>query len=330
LENPDECNYEVVLAHPFGTARYPQIPRNFVNRSHIGYTFVASVYSLDDNGNRLNSCWGYVTIEDKAPPQPMCKDATISCFQVEYLNRLVNTVVDNCAQAGKSVITSMTWTDWGCDSAAYIGQVVRTIRSWDTWGNSGTCNDTLTIRKDSLELVKCPDLIELECIDCDDIVFSSDPDDPNYPTPDLLLEQQADGECLNGVVIVPMIRDSVLVVDPNDPSNCYYVDSCVNMWPVLGGFCKMTIGYTDQVLKVCPDGSGFKIRREWRIVDWCRNGEDTVCVQYIKVLDTEAPDFTGDEDDLRHYAYASPHTCLASLTLPALEYEDCSDGVTQK
>ena len=325
LENPqDGCIYQVDLAHPFGTDRSED---NAVNRSHIGYTFIYSVYVLDANSNRINSCWGYVTIEDKAPPQPMCKDATISCFQVEYLNRLVNTVVDNCAQNGKSVITSMTWTDWGCDSALYIGQVVRTIVSWDTWGNSGTCNDTLTIRKDSLELVKCPDLIELDCEDClPSIVFSSDEDDENYPSPDLLLELQADGCLHDTLMIVPMIRDSVLVVQGD---SCYYVDSCVNMWPVLGGFCKMTIGYTDQVLKICPDGSGFKIRREWRIVDWCRNGEDTVCVQYIKVVDDEGPVFAGDPEDLFHYAIAPAHTCLASVNIPALEYEDCSEGVTQ-
>jgi len=328
LENPLEgCIYQVALAHPFGTARPPFIAPDAVNRSHIGYTFIYSVYVLDENSNRVNSCWGYVTIEDKAPPQPMCKDATISCFQVEYLNRLVNTVVDNCAQSGKSVITSMTFSDWGCDSAAYIGQVVRTIVSWDTWGNSGTCNDTLTIRKDSLELVKCPDLIELECEDCNPaIVFSDDKDDPNYPDPDFLLELQEDGCLSDTLMIVPMIRDSVLVVQGD---TCYYVDSCVNMWPVLGGFCKMTVGYTDQVLTICPDGSGFKIRREWRIVDWCRNGEDTVCVQYIKVVDDEGPRFTGDPEDLFHYAFASQHDCQANVTIPGLEYEDCSDGVIQ-
>ncbi|HNT20236.1 MAG TPA: T9SS type A sorting domain-containing protein [Saprospiraceae bacterium] len=339
LENPDEgCTYEVALAHPFGTARPPLIPAYYVNRSHIGYTFVASVYALDDNGNRVNSCWGYVTIEDKAPPQPGCFNRNVSCFQVSAINALVNVVVDNCAQEGKSVITSLTYFDFGCDTT-YTGRVARTIRSWDTWGNTGTCNDTLTIRRDSLESVKCAQLVQLECkISCGSplgtITFSSDKASSSYPSPDLLLKIRKD--CRNSMKVgdvqgswytdervVPMLCDSSLV---GEAVNMQMVADSFDMWPVLGGFCKMTVGYTDQLLTICPGGAGFKIRREWRIADWC-TGEDTVCVQYIKVEDTQAP-VVKSGSKKKYWATASAHTCLATVNVDSLLIDDCS-RVTQ-
>ncbi|MBK9677922.1 MAG: hypothetical protein IPO69_03425 [Saprospiraceae bacterium] len=54
----------------------------------------------------------------------------------------------------------------GCDSV-YIAKVYRTIRTWDNWGNTGTCDDTLSVTRDSLKNIKCADLVAAECyVEC--------------------------------------------------------------------------------------------------------------------------------------------------------------------
>ncbi|MBK7606305.1 MAG: hypothetical protein IPI18_03365 [Saprospiraceae bacterium] len=79
LQNPDgQCTYTVALSYPYGTVAGNGTD---VNRSQIGYSFIYSVRTADGN-----SCWGYVTIEDKAPPQAFCKDRTLTCFQVAKIN----------------------------------------------------------------------------------------------------------------------------------------------------------------------------------------------------------------------------------------------------
>ena len=143
LQNPTPActSYQVQLSYPYGTdvlAGYD------VNRSHIGYTFIYSILEIGTNGQVRNSCWGYVTIEDKAAPQPLCKNTKVSCFQVARLTEIVGEVIDNCGQNGAAAIEELKWEDWGCTDERGVGRVSRSIRTWDEWGNTSTCRDTLT------------------------------------------------------------------------------------------------------------------------------------------------------------------------------------------
>ncbi|HNR07445.1 MAG TPA: T9SS type A sorting domain-containing protein [Saprospiraceae bacterium] len=329
LENPGlTCTtYDVELSYPYGTAKLPGGDQ--VNRSHIGYTFI---YRVIETVSR-NSCWGYVTIEDKAAPQPVCKNVRVSCFQVARLSEIVGEIIDNCGQAGSSAIESMQWSDWGCDSVSGLGRVIRTIRTWDDWGNSATCSDTLTIGRDSLSNVTCPDPIVLGCrVNCQGkgiTLISKDKNSPNYPSPDFLLDLQkrdtAGGgrKCVPaGLKVVPFIDDSVLVMQG---SVCILVDSSVAMYPAPGGFCKTSLTWTDQIIPIC--GTGFKIRREWLIVDWC-NRTDTTCVQYIKVEDSEDP-IVKSNSKFYYKANTSPHNCYANINLDALIVDDCDVNAKQ-
>lgn len=353
LENPDPmCTYTLQLNYPFGTAK---LAGNNVDRSHLGYTFIYHVFAGS------NSCWGYVTVEDKAPAQPFCRTDTISCFQLARLTEFINTVVDNCSQDGKSIIQRMDWTDYGCDSALVSGRVIRLIRSFDKWGNSSTCNDTITVRRDSFPLIKCPDMINLGCrvlckkpgnngssfnlANFDVLTFSPDASSPNYPTPEVLLALQERDTFRNGgkkcisplLKVVPYILDSVYRVI----NNAYVLtDTCVRMYPSGGQYCKLIFNYNDLIFPVC--GTGFKIRREWRFTDWC-TGRDTLCVQYINVEDKQAPIvtttfrlpfiFKGLGIDLEIPGYriniaSNAHDCNAGFCLDSLAIEDCN-RVTQ-
>ena len=119
LNNSNNCDpslYDVILTHPFGTTNaYP----NYVDRSHLGYTFI---YSVKDPASG-NSCWGYVTIEDKSGPPVPCKNATISCFQVNEINKVTNETEDACSGSASKVTLTTTWADYGCDSATVLGRV---------------------------------------------------------------------------------------------------------------------------------------------------------------------------------------------------------------
>ena len=272
---------------------------------------------------------------------------------------------DNCGQEGTAVITALNWADYNCDSAI-LGRVFRTIVTYDEWGNTSGCSDTLLIRKDRLPLVKKPDNISLNCrILCrksgvegsindkknyDLITFSSDKSNPNYPSPELLLKlQMSDSfasstrKCIvNDSLLVPAITDTFLVtVLKNSPfpvksgisgialkDTCVYVDTCVALWSTKGakrgGLCKVNLDYTDQLTYTC--GNGFKIRRQWRISDWCL-GRDTVCVQYIKVQDVEIPLVTGGKKE--YTETVKPHDCVASISVEKLTIDDCDDQVSQ-
>ncbi|MGB2733716.1 MAG: hypothetical protein WBC35_07600, partial [Saprospiraceae bacterium] len=373
LQNPSNCTYTVELSYPYGTNNPSQTvgnvkQKNAVDRSQLGYTFVYSVKAPDGN-----SCWGYVTVEDKAPPQAFCWNRDITCYQVGIINdeRFLNQIVDNCGEPGASKIERLTFKTLGtgCDSV-YIAKVYRTIRTWDNWGNTGTCDDTLSVTRDSLKNIKCADLVAAECyVECTftnnsnksvtlKINFSTDVnlvfdktatlnlaegmyDVKYYPTPEFLLFIKScvtvtDSDPKDGLtLIVPYIKDKVWypVVNPTSGTvTCESRDSCVPMYPNgRTGLCKTTIGYWDKPLSICGE-NGFKIRREWRIADWC-TGRDTVCVQYIKVEDTKAPvyrtkdgtqlDVAGNKI-LTIRGVASAHDCYATVSLPEPGVKDCN------
>ena len=350
LQNPDPAcsTYSLNIVHPYGTS---QLDSNKVDASHLGYTIVFQV----KNGG--NSCWGYVTIEDKAPPQPFCKNSTISCFQFNKISELNKVVVDNCSEEGKSIIEKLIWQDYACDSVGITGKVIRTIRTIDPWGNSGACTDTLRIRKDSFPLIKCPDMINLACImlckkagnkeskddpaNFDTFTFSSNKFDANYPSPEKLIElQKRDtfksnvNKCIPANLrVVPFIKDSVFKFINGV---CTLVDTCVSMYPSTGILCKMLLRYDDLIFPVC--GNGFKVRREWTFTNWC-SGQDTICVQYINVEDKVAPivktNFTipfrqkGRRLEMVIPGYrlnvaTNVHDCYATFCLDSLKTDDCS------
>lgn len=350
LENPDPiCNtYDLQLNYPFGTSK---LNGNNVDKSHLGYTFIYHVYS------GFNSCWGYVTVEDKAPAQPFCRNDTLSCFQLARLNEFIKTVVDNCSQDGKSLIERLDFRDYGCDSARSVGRVIRLIRSFDKWGNSSTCSDTIIVRRDSFPLIKCPDMVNLGCrvlckkpgntgssfnpANFDVLTFSPEKSSPYYPTPEILLALQerdtfknAGKKCISPLLkVVPYILDSVYSI----VNNVYVLtDTCVRMYPSGGQYCKLIFNYNDLIFPVC--GSGFKIRREWRFTDWC-TGRDTICVQYINVEDKQAPlvnstfripfVYNGSGLDLEIPGYridiaSNAHDCNARFCLDSLKVDDCN------
>lgn len=79
--------------------------------------------------------------------------------------------------------------------------------------------------------------------------------------------------------------------------------------------------YTDEIYDICLP-YGYKIRREWKVRDWCDPEFEEEYVQYIKVLDEEAPEIFAP-DTVR---YTVEHNdCELDVDLPEVRLEDNCD-----
>lgn len=346
----NQCNtfgYSLAFTYPYGTNK---LSGNDVDRSHLGLSLI---YSVRDVGG--NVCWGTLTVEDKSAPLVLCHGTqTVSCYQVSNLLDIKTQVFDNCADINKASIEKAVFTDFGCKDPHYLGRINRTIRASDSWGNTNTCSDTIYIRKDSIEEIQAPDLIRLPCkitcktpdvastpnaADYTDIVFSNDRSNKYYPSPELLFSLQKQDSfntnrpCLADYLnIVPYLFDSVLVWDEGE-----FIKKLqkINQYAPKSPYCKVEVRYKDEIIPVCADGTGFKIRREWLINDWCSNQERTI-IQYIEVLDNAGPRLNmpnggadARDDRLYYRASVDPHSCYATVPLKAILVSDCSPTVEQ-
>ncbi|MEP7322637.1 MAG: hypothetical protein ABI761_11995, partial [Saprospiraceae bacterium] len=334
LQNPTlGCSYSVVLSYPFGT----NTPGGgIVDKTHLGYTFI---YHVIDNANG-NSCWGYITVEDKAGPLLMCLNRRASCAQLDGLTTELGSVEDNCLGGQQKLqnVTVIPLED-GCSDPRGIALVVREIIGFDAWGNTSMCRDTITIIRNALTDIVCPELVPLTCQQtCNQYTIYWEQVSPNikfvesttasvqhlYPSPFNLIAAQNAGCIPLDTIVVPGIRDSVFTVTyPGGIPTLSVVVDTVPFWKSSAGICKITVGYTDEIFQLCPGtGSSFKIRRQWRFVNWCQNGRDTICIQYIKVEDKDGPSLSNKPADIN--VSTSAHDCYADVTLKPFDVTECS------
>lgn len=170
------------------------VPNATLTWMHVGMTFKVSVVS-ECNGQ---SCWGWLTVEDKLPPAINCvcptgnesDTCTISCLQIdEFLAgeipfNLQPTVVDNCGGSGIELV------DVNLDfETCSGGSILVTWLATDVAGNTATCEQEFTIIPLTLETLVFPaDFFG----NCDD---SSNPDSTGWPQVDGLDLSNVPGHC---------------------------------------------------------------------------------------------------------------------------------------
>jgi len=157
---PDEF-YVVTLYDSKGKP----LPSNCVGREYLGQTLTYTV-SLPACGQ--NSCWGKVTIEDKAPPTLDCSPDTVYCSQVSALP-LPGPVPDNCSGMASVTLVTESWKDLGCAGGEIQGIYTRRLTSRDVWNNSITCDKNYYIRRINLQDIVCPRDTLFECSDTADV-----------------------------------------------------------------------------------------------------------------------------------------------------------------
>ena len=203
------------------------------------------------------SCWGYIGIEDKLPPQielfpPMLM---LTCNIPEDILELTEDILELTDSTGNvfALLDSFTIDNGGCEKIdslrlievvdeelgacgedGVLRTITRTYIVVDNAGNEGSADQVIVIKKAELSDINYPSDTVISCIDLPANGF--DPD--VFGRPDAL--------------------------------SCDIFKSI----------------YTDIRFPLC-DGS-FKILRTWIVVDWCDN-KDTSVTQVLESLDTIPP-----------------------------------------
>ena len=152
---PDEF-YSVKLFDSFGRELQDScIPRQYLNQV---LTYKVSIPLVEKD----NSCWGYIIMEDKTPPQIDCSNDTIFCVDLNGLPPLPE-VQDNCSGTTQVVVVHERWEDYGCDSGEIKGVYIRSIKAADTWGNINQCDKRYYIHKIILDSIDCPRDTSIDC-----------------------------------------------------------------------------------------------------------------------------------------------------------------------
>lgn len=259
-----------------------------VNSTHIGQTFVFSVKELTSG----NSCWGTITVKDKAGPEILnCTNKSIPCL-VDYRPVTDGGEVPAPAFSDCSEIASISYTDiidHGTCSSSYVAVVERTWTATDIRGYVSTCTQSVTLERVTLATYTpvCPANKGYEC--SSSTPPNTSPAVTGYP----------------GIVVGGITYEVV---------------------PGANNFCEIAASYSDEVFTIC--GGGTKILRTWTIFDWCLptapgSGNPWICIQEIKLLDTTAPAITCPAPIVHNTASES---CFASLNLPPANVSDACSG----
>ena len=239
-----------------------------VSKEHRGHTLIYKAYNENNN-----TCWGYVTFEDKYAPAIECMDTLVDCWTAEtFLDPMIE---DNCMYDTYVDEVSRTWVDFNCENPDTFGYIQRSVITRDLWGNTNRCdNQRIYIKRESLDSVVCDTAKVIECcytklVDGKEVYVLWD---PNYVYEDEYGYSH------------PIPKPGGLTEPP------YITGGAKPHWLTPNsnnkGKCNIVTTYKDHVIPTC--GYSYKIRREWKIFDWC-TAQETLCVQWIKIIDTTAP-----------------------------------------
>ncbi len=241
------------------------IPDDTLRSIHVGQTLIVSIQHKCSG----NSCWGYLTIEDKLPPDDLiCGTDTIECgadSRPEVISigfplppgvtatpvagkprTYTVSGLDNCMDA------TLTYEDDVHNDTCPFVQVI--YRKWIATDGHTTsmCTDTIHVNAGMITSTIWPK--DWTGLPGDNRVIKCD---ENYKK-------------------LPVGHDYAGNPHPD-----------MTGWPFGGNLCSnIALTFNDRKLQVCE--SSYKVLREWILIDWCH---DTIAyhTQVIKVLDEDGP-----------------------------------------
>ena len=285
------------------------VPNGTLGDDYIGKQLRVTVTQKCGN----NSCWGYVTIEDKSVVDIVCPaDVVINCDQLTSVAitgfPVVNTTIpatvpvlqadgryllagyDNCGDAYFSYSDESVITD--CTSAA-SSIVTRTWVITDEAGNSKSCTQSISINRATLA----------------DVVYP-----PNFDSAfDQNIHQPSLQAC--GSDATAAAADAWIALTNGNPS------PETTGYPIGTNCLGLDLTYVDVRTMICGDNS-YKIQRTWSVAEECTGAVDSR-VQLITVMDTNPPVIVAPEE----FDFATDtHLCGGDITIPApiFTYE-CSE-----
>jgi hypothetical protein len=229
-----------------------------------------------------NSCWGWMTVEDKLPPVVVCADITLGCEDGCNI-AIPAPVVTDCDPTPTITFTDVN-TDLDCAAGPYSYRRVRTYTVTDDSGNSTVCTRTINFVRRTLGEVVFPDDITIETTasDCSPWCEDNLAGERDAPAP------SSTANALTGKPGSPLIDGRPIYSNANNPIK----DGAGCTTPCISDLCTINMTYTDQFIPIC--GGTYKILRTWVAVDWCAPAGQNILsdVQVIKVADHTAPTLT--------------------------------------
>ncbi|MBK9992870.1 MAG: HYR domain-containing protein [Saprospiraceae bacterium] len=231
--------FEVTLSH------YGHAVPNPVTKDYLGKTLEAKVTDITTG----NSCWSYITIEDKLAPTIICEHDTMSCYRFE--NLVTPGTVEDCSIYSVRLLDELT-EKLDCDED-YIKRIKRT---WITEDLSNKLTDT------------CIQEILIERFNFDSLYFP--PSDTTIYCQDLY-KKDAVGHphpYVTGVPTYGFWRDTI--------------------WPTTDFLCNVATDYVDtdlgEIRCVRKIMRNWRVR-EW----WCNQEITRNWTQFIQIKDTVGP-----------------------------------------
>lgn len=288
----------------------------FVTEAEIGMTLIASVFDSISG----NSCWSYITVEDKLPPQIACNcppgvpdtllppECFVNCIDLDLDLFPGPIVTDNCSNTGEIDVVYTQTVETICDPD-YIKRITRRYVATDEYGNQ---SDT------------CVQVLYSERIDFGDIVF---PDSFSTPTmnPFLCTDDFTDlvGGGPNGNQ-PDGIPDPIPVAQGG--AGVPTVDG-IPIYPDFMFYCNAQVTVED--VPIGPFTCVKKVMRMWTVFEWhCMGERDTLYIQLIEVIDEEGPILECPEDITVSTDF---HDCDATIQVPIpFAFDSCNsvDNIT--
>jgi len=314
---PNDCNAIVTPETMLANSASCPGPKNVIITNEFGQTLpqttlgdgsIASIVSNNNIGQTLlvtvihpasgNSCWGYVSVEDKiAPTISNCGPVSVFCFQnaapISEGGEVPVPTTTDCSSVSSTYFD--VFEDEEC-SAPISASINRHWTFTDIYGNASTCIQTIDIDRVSIADYTpiCPEAQTLEC------------NSTNQPS------------------ILPEVTGYPIIdVD----GNLATTDDLFTLDNTLVGNCELGISYSDQIIDLC--GDGFKAIRTWSVFDWCAPTQPGVnpwtCIQIIKVEDNTPPVITPIQNIT---VGTGSNGCTAVLNLPAVQVNDnCTNNI---
>ena len=267
---------------------------NIFDLNDVGSTFAVSIVDCNGNGN---TCWGYITIENKLIPELVCPaDVTLMCNQdpsevYPAGHPQAGDLVYGFAELETCEIdATITYSDNFVDFGECGLPRVELVRTWtvtDQDGNEVSCDQNFEFLPFDPMMVDYPqDYILDNSFECDEVENDpslTEPENTGFPT--------FDGQSIFG-----------------------------------NNYCDIHLGYWDEILADVNCPTAYLIYRHWVIDNECMPLEDGInpleFIQRIKVKDATAP-VIGDLEDVT--INVDPWSCEGSYTLPAImNTDDCS------
>ncbi len=280
------CYDEYILSAQYnGNAVGTVVPNSFGNGNSLQFDnslINIPIEVLVSDPITGNTCWGYVTLEDKLAPVIICPDLIVVDCDADL------TPMEPEVEGGCDIVTFVMEEDINDGDCAdsFYQEITRT---WVAIDNAGNQSDP------------CIEIIQIERDVFSEIVFPS-----NY-----------DGAVGNNPVLPCNGEGTIFALDADGNPNPESSGNLIGTGqPVLGSGCSnLIIYYNDNVINTC--GNTYKVIRDWTAIDWC-SGELAESTQVIKVGDTEGPTFIIPDD----VTMSVDNHCRGDYILPSVETED--------